>query len=400
MCIFMHEVDPSDDEGVTLNDLLKMLEKKTGEVFERKSIYSDISKINEYVAASGRYKGTEFIYREGNRYLRDELEDEILLDEARLISDSLRTTRFVPESIYGKFEDMFPAFFRNDQGGDSARLYPRYNKGKKNSDNQTKYLLSYIRENIKHNSPVRIRYGYKVTSTVVGSDFVVTPLVLDWTNDRYYLIAIDNMTLYDKTGFEKQATDQELAGCIKRFRLDRIDKRPSAVPSSGNALKYIKDNLPDHYGKLFGAKTKLPAARKHEIAGEYLKYHGFSDSQAKRKHISSYLNNSFEGFSSSFNVITIRMTLESKDKTAPNAWKNVLQAFSVFKDEFTIASGSIAEQESEKRITFAIEAPDVPPLYKFLFSIYTFDTVSLTIDNPAVREEFRKYLTRALEALQ
>lgn len=395
---FLHEVDPQDEEGVTISELIDMLEDRTREAFERKSIYADISRINEYVSKVHGYRGTNFIYREGNKYKRDELEDEILLTEARLISDSLRTTEFVPDRIYNKFEQMFPAFFGNGND-DSSRLYTRYRESRKSADYQTKYLLPFIRESIIDRKAIKITYGYKVTSSIVGTDFVVTPLVLDWTNSHYYLIAIDNMALFKKTGLERKESDTELAGCIKRFRLDRIDKKTESINTVKDAAKRIKERMPGIYEALFGSGVKMTAQKRHAIAEEFLKYHGFSDDEAKARFISAYLNNSFEGFGSAHNVKTIRMTLESKDKEAPGAWKNVLQAFSVFKDEFKITPGSIGELESEKRLSFAIEAPDVPPLYKFLFSIYTFDTVDLTIENSEVRERFKNYLTKALEAL-
>ena len=395
---FLHEMDPEDEEGVTLNDLLAMLKEKTGETFERKSIYSDISKINEYITDSRGYSGSEFIFREGNRYRRDELDDEILLTEARLISDSLRTTEFVPEQIYDKFESMFPAFFKADQH-DSSRLYSRYKQDKKSSDNQTKYLLAFLRENINNKTAIRIKYGYKITTSIVGTDFVVTPLVLDWTNNHYYLVAIDNMSLFSRTGFERKATDDELKQSVKRFRLDRIARKTESLNKVKDAAKRIKEHMPEIYSALFETGEKTTAQRRHAIADEFLKYHDFSSEENKRRYISEYLSSSFEGFGSSHTVKTIRMTLEARNKEADGAWKNVLQAFSVFKDEFTIAAGSIGELEKEKKLTFAIEAPDVPPLYKFLFSIYTFDTVDLTIENPEIRERFKNYLTKALEAL-
>jgi len=395
---FLHEMDPADEGGVLLSDLIDMLEAKTGEVFERKSIYSDISRINEYVTGSRGYEGSEFIYREGNRYRRDELKDEILITEARLISDSLRTTEFVPEQIYDKFEAMFPAFFNGDRQ-DSARLYSRSRQTKKSEEYQTKYLLPFLCDSINDKTAIKITYGYKITNSIVGSSFVVSPLYLDWTNSHYYLIAIDNMSLFKRTGFEKKATDADLKGSIKRFRLDRIDKKTEGLGKVKDASKLIKDRMPEIYSALFETGEKITAQKRHAIAEEFLRFHGFNSDEDKRKYVTEYLSSSFEGFGSSNNVKTIRMTLESTDKDAPGAWKNVLQAFSVFKDEFKITSGSIGELESEKKLTFAIEAPDVPPLYKFLFSIYTFDTVDLTIENSEIRERFKNYLTKALEAL-
>jgi len=396
---FIHEMDPSDEKGVTLAEIIDMLYKKTGEVFERKSIYSDISKINEYVTASKGYGKGDFIYHDGKRYFRGELKDDILLDEARLISDSLRTTEFVPEQLYSKFEKMFPAFFNVEKNSRSVRLYSRYQTVNKSANNHIRDILTFFRACIENREPIRFTYGYKVTNTVVGSDFVVSPLVLDWTNKHYYLIAIDNLELYRKFGFGDDITDDDLSMCIKRFRLDRIGSY-SGVVCGKDATSYLEKNLPQQCAVIFEDKQKTKKTQKNEIASQYLKYHGFGSESSQKKHVTLYLNNSFEGYSSVINLKTIRMSIEAVDKKNANAWKNVLQAFSVLKDEFPIANGSIVEQEADKSLTFAVLAPDVPPLYKFLFSIYTFDSVRFTIEDGEIRAKFRKYIDRALESLQ
>lgn len=54
-------------ETVSVSELITYLEQKTGTTFERKSIYADISKINEYVQKSGMTKDANWIYTEGDR---------------------------------------------------------------------------------------------------------------------------------------------------------------------------------------------------------------------------------------------------------------------------------------------------------------------------------------------
>ena len=54
----------------------------TGNTFERKSIYADISKINEYVNMTAKVKGSDsWITSEGRKYKRNQLVDEITIDE-------------------------------------------------------------------------------------------------------------------------------------------------------------------------------------------------------------------------------------------------------------------------------------------------------------------------------
>ena len=66
-----------DKEAVSVSELISYLADKTGTVFERKSIYADISKINEYVQKSGQTSDADWIYSEGKKYKRSELKDEI-----------------------------------------------------------------------------------------------------------------------------------------------------------------------------------------------------------------------------------------------------------------------------------------------------------------------------------
>ena len=44
---FKHNMSSFDDEGVTVSELIEYLQQKLNNTFERKSIYADISKINE-----------------------------------------------------------------------------------------------------------------------------------------------------------------------------------------------------------------------------------------------------------------------------------------------------------------------------------------------------------------
>ena len=47
---FMKHLNAFDENSaVTVNDIIGYLEEKTGTTFERKSIYADISRINEFI---------------------------------------------------------------------------------------------------------------------------------------------------------------------------------------------------------------------------------------------------------------------------------------------------------------------------------------------------------------
>ena len=107
---FKHQVSAMGGrESVSVSDLIKYLEDCTGTTFERKSIYADINKINEYVMKSGQTPDDAWIFTEGKKYRRSELSDEILIDEARLIVDAISTTTFVDSDLCDKdVPDLFP----------------------------------------------------------------------------------------------------------------------------------------------------------------------------------------------------------------------------------------------------------------------------------------------------
>ena len=56
-----------ENSAVSASDLIAYLENKTGNTFERKSIYADINKINEYVYSSGLTDDPEWIYSDAKK---------------------------------------------------------------------------------------------------------------------------------------------------------------------------------------------------------------------------------------------------------------------------------------------------------------------------------------------
>ena len=198
-------------EAVSVSELISYLEEVTGTTFERKSIYADISKINEYVQKSGQTKDSEWIFSEGKKYKRNELRDEILIDEARLIVDAISTTTFVDSDLCEKIIKMFPTYF--PEGYQNRALYPHYEK----MDRKSILLLNNIRSGIETKSALKISYGYMLGKSLTEkTDKVVSPMALDWENNCYYLIAIDNEEAKDLEN------DHSLSKALRRYRVDRI----------------------------------------------------------------------------------------------------------------------------------------------------------------------------------
>ena len=398
---FLHEVGPTDSDGVTLQEILDMLESRLETKFERKSIYADISRINEYITLEGSCKG-DFIGRDGKKYLRGLLKDEIMLEEAKMISDSLRTTEFISDELCMKFEKMFPAYFGREENSQAARLYSRHIRKntatmKMQWANTQKVLLN-IRTSMEKKAPMLIEYGYKGDQVNCFNNYLLTPLKIDWTNSHYYLIAIDHLDLYRKAGFKKNLTNKQLSGSIKRFRLDRI--YDNEYVSSKDNLEFINRRLPAHYAALFENQDsgKISKPEKKSMADKYMTFLRFSSDEEQERVVDAYINSSLDAFSSSETPVRVNLSIEADPAGgSKDTWKQVLVAFSTIKDEFEVKN--INERYSKMRIDFTIITPLTKTLYKHLFSIYTMDGIRFNIENETVRTEMLEYVNKIRDIL-
>ena len=336
---FLKEINAFDDNsGVTIAELTEYLESELNYTFERKSIYSDISKINEYVGKRHKIKGGDaWIYLDGKRYKKSQLEDEITLDEARLIVDAINTTSFTDTSICDKIRDSYPAYF-----GSVSRRRELYSRNGKIAQKSIGWLNT-IRSAIDEKHSLKLTYGYKLGRDVVEkSDKIVSPLVLDWANNNYYLIAIDHNEAED-------GTNEALRKAMRRYRLDRV----------ANCV-YTDDKE---------------------------KYKAFSTTGAQKKMLDDFLGNSLSAYSSD-TKFRLRITL------AGSSYKKVLQAYNAFVDKVGPALRINDSQLSSGKLGLEFDVADVPTLYTALFELITFEGVDLTIDNTNVKEQFREYLDK------
>jgi len=397
---FLHDVGPTSETGVTVQEIIDLLEDELNTKFERKSIYADISRINEFITLKGACD-VDFIARDGKHYIRGLLKDEIMLEEAKMISDSLRTTEFISDELCRKFEAMFPAYFEHEESAYVGRLYSRHiNRDSVSSRRQlinTQNILVSIRTSMEKKKPLVIRYGYTGGESKVYSSYVLTPLKIDWTNSHYYLIAIDHLDLFTRIGFDKTPSDNDLSESIKRFRLDRVlfeSPSDNTYISCKDNLNFIEQKLPAHYEELFGtARPRVKKPEMREMAAQYLDFQKFSSEDAQEKVIDAYIKRSLDAFSSEKTPVKVRLSIEADSKctTVKDPWKQVLVAFSAIKDEFDVKEIREIKNDGVQKISFTIITPLSKTLYKHLFSIYTMDGVIFRIDNDDIKQEMLAY---------
>ena len=175
----------------------------------------------------------------------------------------------------------------------------------------------------------------------------VSPMALDWDNNCYYLIAIDNSAAMD---LER---DETLSKALRRYRIDRI-----ASVASGNQKEYIT----------------------------------YSSDRLRKQELKKFNDNSLSAYSSD-RIITVRLTL-----VGTNA-KDVLKAYGAFvsrmhndvkiEDDTKLDSGILK---------FYVNTGKAPTLYTDLFELSTFDNVAVIIEDEEICKEYSEYIKKAAKA--
>ena len=330
------------NSAASVGDIIAYLEEKTGYTFERKSIYADISKINEYVGKTQKIKGSEWIYSEGKKYRRAQFQNELTIDEARLIVDAISTTPFVDTQLCDKIIDMFPTYFTKNY--QKRALIPH---DKKITTKSISYINT-IRNCIDEKQTVNFEYGYLLGSTLAEkSPKTVSPMALDWDNNCYYLIAIDNSKA------AKLDRDENLSAALRRYRIDRM-----AGVNTGNHRDFIT----------------------------------YDSDRIRKQELKRFIDKSVSAFSSD-RIITVRLTL-----VGTNA-KDVLKAYGAFvsrmhndvkiEDDTKLDSGILK---------FYVNTGKAPTLYTDLFELSTFDNVAVIIEDEEICKEYSEYIKKAAKA--
>lgn len=334
-----------DKSGVKMGELLDYLKAMTDEKFERKSIYSDIKKINEYMQATGRLKipNDDWIYLEGNSYKRAELVDELSQEEAQLIYDAIRTTPFVNSNICKKIEKLYPAYFKN--------YHPLLQQNSSISS-KLKFTLSSLRKAIEDQNVVKITYAHKFQNGYKGAyDDYISPVALDWEKNCYYLIAV-NHKFYGRTS--------NIQTSIRKYRLDRI-----VGVDIESSMKYI------------ACDSKL---------------------------LNSYLEHTVNAFSC-WNYWNVRIDMDFEDESALmraySALRDELEVDRIYND-LKISSGIMSINVKIPLIeNRAGNEEPVPTIYPILLMLYNLPKrKAIKIDNDKVNEGFKKYLESALDGLK
>ena len=320
------------DGGATMGSMLAYLNEKTGAEFERKSVYSDIARLNQFARSMGFCdEADDWITLEGKMYYRGQIQGDLTSDEAKLLVDAINASDFVDSGLTEKIKALYPAYFKKEYNS----IVPHDGK----MGHKTMMMINIIRSAIDDNLELSFEYGYQVASGIRGATLKnVSPLGLDFKNSHYYLYAIDNE--YVKEGAKPR-------DAIKSYRLDRMRR-----VTLGSAKKYVT---------MKGDKDEILKSYAKDSIGAY-----------------TYKNNE-DRF--------IQITLRSNDT------KMLLKAYSEISEK--LKTKLISDKFDSGEVKFGVTAALVPTFFQELFLVSMYKDVTMTIDDEEVKKKFREHLTKA-----
>ena len=254
---FLKNVGADENGSVTIEELQRFLNSMFGDKFERKSIYADITAINEYKRLEN---GTEsFIDHLGkSRYIKNPSSDDLSMDEVHLLLDAVNATPIADEKIAEKIKRNWPAFFDNED-------YVSFMACERQKPTRAFVsLMNTIRKAIRHKTVLNIRYGYKLTdkdpSNCIENERRISPLALYFEENKYYLFAIDN-EIYEKLEKEEKKDKALLQKSLRQFRIDRISNKVEVLTEE----KFIDCDLALVKNKISGAVDAYSEGRTADL---------------------------------------------------------------------------------------------------------------------------------------
>lgn len=239
-----------DEHGVTTSEIIAEL-KRYGICAERKTIYEDIGRLQQYgmdIVCSKQ--GKENDYRVGSRRFE--------LAELKLLVDSVQSSRFITEKksneLISKIETLTSQYEAQQL---QRQVYVR--ERIKSENESIYYSVDSIHRAIADNAQIQFQYFRWTVEKERelrrnGAYYQVSPWQLEWDDENYYLVAYD--------GSEKK---------IKHFRVDKmLHIRLTTDPREGKELWDSVDKgryAQSVFGMYGGQQQYVKLECKNELAG-------------------------------------------------------------------------------------------------------------------------------------
>ena len=234
---------------LTLNQLMTALEYRGVEIRDRKSLYSDMEELRRYGAdIVGEHRGREYVY-----YLA---EREFELPELKLLADAVQSSRFITQSktmrLLGKLQRLTSVH----QGHQLQQQAHVLNRSKATGE-QIYYNVDALHSAIAEGKQISFQYcewtltwGRDKVEKLPrrgGERYQVSPIVLIWEDENYYL-----------RGFDHQRNEARSYRVDKMQRI-QIEDMPVQVPESDriDPALYTKATFQMFSGKPETVKLEL-----------------------------------------------------------------------------------------------------------------------------------------------
>lgn len=197
------EENTDSEHGLSMQEIIDTLAQCDIKA-ERKSIYSDISMLNEY--------GYDIeCWKDGKTYEYRLMSREFELPELKLLVDAVQSSKFITQSKSSKLIKKLEGLTSAYEAGSLHRQVYVANRIKTTNESVF-YNVDDIQTAISTNSKISFKYfqwNVKKEKELRhnGATYVVSPWALTWDDENYYMIAYDDET-----------------DMLKHFRVDKMLK--------------------------------------------------------------------------------------------------------------------------------------------------------------------------------
>ena len=201
MQMLLEETDPAHPMNAT--QLCERMQSRYEYSYNRKTIYTDIKRLQAYGIKIAQTKGSSFGYYVEKR--------DFDLAELKLLEDAVQSSKFITKE---KSEDLIRKLARLTSNENAKQLQRQvfiYNRIK--TDNDAIYSnVDAIHKAIQKNRQIGFKYcEWTVRKELVqkknGAEYIVSPWALTWDDENYYMVGFENVS-----------------GKIKHYRVDKMQE--------------------------------------------------------------------------------------------------------------------------------------------------------------------------------
>lgn len=228
--LFEERTDVS--HGLSMTDIIEALSEE-GITAERKSIYADISALNEF--------GYDIVKdNEGKACVYKLVERDFEIAELKLLVDAVQSSKFITESKSNKLIKKIEGLASNNEAKSLHRQVYVANRIKTTNES-VYYNVDDIQKAISENHKVSFQYFQWNPSKEKelrhnGMRYEISPWALTWDDENYYMVGYDSK--------ERK---------IKHYRVDKMLKIEIMADSKREGKALFKDmDMAIYSKKIFG----------------------------------------------------------------------------------------------------------------------------------------------------